>query len=148
MQRDLPDSYTAGDWVNVKLIAQPGTNVNAWAVEEQPPSGWQFGQASDDGTFDKTTGKKTGLSRRHRADASLHDLRADQFERIEIFTGSVRANGVSKTIFGDITITDVLRHHPAVTLAPRFHHRGRTNRLCRRVENENALAARDCHDPD
>lgn len=48
----MPDVYTAGNPVTVTLAAQPDAATLAWAVEEQPPSGWVVDSIGQGGVWD------------------------------------------------------------------------------------------------
>lgn len=116
VERDLPESYMPGVLVTVKLIAKPTSGVTAWAVEEQPPTGWVFGQASHDGVYDQSSGKiKFGPF----TDSVARTLTYTVFPPTastgsKTFTGIVSVNGVSMPTTGDTTIVDgSQRHHPA-----------------------------------
>jgi hypothetical protein len=115
IQRDLPDTYTPGVWVNVSINATPNTLVNAWAVEETPPTGWQLGQASHSGVFDNATGKiKWGPFTDHEARTLVYTIRPPTNSvGVKTFSGVASVNGSSKPITGDTMISDSPAHHPA-----------------------------------
>jgi hypothetical protein len=47
----MTNRYTASVPITVAIKVTPATNVLAWAVEEQPPSGWEVANVSDGGVF-------------------------------------------------------------------------------------------------
>lgn len=115
VERDLPGSYAPGAWLTVTLNAKPGAGVNAWAVEETPPAGWQFGEASQSGVFDQALGKiKWGPFTDTTARALTYTIRPPTNSTgSKSFTGVFSLNGAQKPITGDTTISDALAHHPA-----------------------------------
>ncbi len=54
---DLPASYTPGTALPVTLTATPPTGVLAYAVEDQPPTGWTVSSISAGGTWDAVNGQ-------------------------------------------------------------------------------------------
>jgi hypothetical protein len=113
--RDLPDTYSAGVFVSVRLTATPNAGANAWAIEEQPPAGWTLGQTGFDGRFDPATGKiKWGPFTDATARAIVYSIKPPtNSSGLKTFSGIVSVNGASKPITGDITIADALAFHPA-----------------------------------
>ncbi|HUS37413.1 MAG TPA: hypothetical protein VM680_18850 [Verrucomicrobiae bacterium] len=115
VERDLPESYTPGTSLTVRLKATPTEGVNAWAVEELPPTGWLVGSINFAGAFDRVSGKiKWGL---------FTDTQSRTLEYTIVppatavgpksFSGFVSVNGTSKPITGDTTISGGSRYHPA-----------------------------------
>jgi streptogramin lyase len=53
----LPPSYTAGVPLSVSIAVTPAVDVSAYAVEDQPPAGWQVAGVSEGGVWDAVNQK-------------------------------------------------------------------------------------------
>jgi hypothetical protein len=54
--RTLPDGFQAGEPVTVELAVVPAGSVNAYAVEETVPAGWEVTDTSDQGVYHAASG--------------------------------------------------------------------------------------------
>jgi PKD repeat protein len=101
------NTYTPGVSMTVSITVNPAPTVNAYAVEDMPPTGWTVSQISHDGAFDTATGKvKWGLF----ADATPRTLTytvtpSSSSTGAQTFTGAVSFDGTSQAIIGDRTIS-------------------------------------------
>ena len=50
---DMPLSVTPGTKFRVTITVTPSTNVAVYAVEDQPPAGWEVSEVGGDGHFDR-----------------------------------------------------------------------------------------------
>jgi hypothetical protein len=55
--RDLPDTYFAGDTVEVKLLVNPPVGTTAWLVTEHFPANWDVVSATDASATNDLTGE-------------------------------------------------------------------------------------------
>jgi len=113
--RDLPATYAPGVPVAVALRADPPRGTSAYAVEDQPPKGWEIGSITDEGVFDPATGKvKFGpfTDGRERA-LSYRATPPRGAAGPQEFAGTASANGKSHPIAGDKVITESEQQHPA-----------------------------------
>ncbi len=105
--RQLP--YRGGSTVG--LLARPAPSTTTYAVQDQPPAGWQVANISDGGMLDPVTGQvKFGPF----FDNAERDLRYDALPPVcgvyglcGVFTfiGDASADGLNRTISGDSLIT-------------------------------------------
>ena len=115
VRRDLPPAYFPGTVLDVVLLAEPPRGGAAWTVEEVPPTGWVVSEISNDGFFDRATGKvKFGpytdteerrLTYRVAAPASASG--------VQNFTGKASLDGRTLPVAGDAVLLPVGEHHPA-----------------------------------
>jgi hypothetical protein len=54
--RALASSFTPGQWLTVRCLVTPSSNVTVFAVQDQPPAGWTVTNINADGTFDAQNG--------------------------------------------------------------------------------------------
>jgi len=115
--RKLPPAYTPGTTFGVELRAEPPAGGRAYAVEDQPPAGWQVSSISNDGMFDAATGKvKFGPFTDTTARTLSYKVTppASATGRKE-FTGIGSVDGVNYRIGGDRIIEQSPTQHPADT---------------------------------
>lgn len=100
--RSITPAPDGGGAVNVKIVVEPGEQVNAYAVVEKLPREWRVTNITGDGRYDSTTGTiRWGLfldgnarTLEYRATAASDAVRASHFH------GEVSWNGYSTKIEG------------------------------------------------
>ena len=115
--RKLPPAYSPGAPFTVELRAEPPDGARAYAVEDQPPTGWTVSEISHEGRFDAVTGKvkfgpftdTTDRVLRYRVTPPAGATGVREFAGV----GSV--DGVNYRIGGDHRIGPGESHHPADT---------------------------------
>ncbi len=98
----------------IQLLAAPPAHVSVYAVEDQPPAGWQLMSISHGGTFDPLTGKvKFGpfFDAEFRGFSYLA-FPPEDAQGVFAFTGSASADGVNTPIAGE-QFRVVVGCHPA-----------------------------------
>jgi hypothetical protein len=101
----LPDYYNPGSSFIVSVAVVPQSDVIAYAIEDQLPTGWTASNISDSGVFDVKTNKvKWGLF----FDASPRNLTysahaPNDASGIYVFTGKASLDGNPMTIGARVT---------------------------------------------
>jgi hypothetical protein len=117
VHRELPGAYTPGVTFAVELRADPPEGTFAYAVEDRPPANWIVTDISDDGFFDKATGKvKFGpfIDADPRT-LTYHIRPPANTQGAYEFSGSSAVNGAVYPITGDTRIELATQYHPADT---------------------------------
>lgn len=115
VKRELPAGYLPGRTFTVHLFAAPPHGTSAYAVEDQPPTGWPVTTISHEGVFDAATGKVKfgpfldGNSRTLSYQVTPPSTASGRYE----FSGSSAANATSYPIAGDRIISGQSALHPA-----------------------------------
>ena len=112
--RELPAAGQSDRPCFVQLEAAPAADVNAYAVEDQPPAGWSVSDISHGGVFDPRTGKvKFGPFFDALARTLNYEVLPPSGARgVFSFTGQASADGVNSPINGDQQLV-VAGFHPA-----------------------------------
>ncbi|HUS37097.1 MAG TPA: Ig-like domain-containing protein, partial [Verrucomicrobiae bacterium] len=115
--RRLPPAYTPGTSFVVELRAEPPAGARAYAVEDQPPTGWAVSEISHEGRFDSATGKvKFGPFTDTTARTLTYRLTPPAGATgLKEFTGVGSIDGVNYRIGGDRLISPGATYHPADT---------------------------------
>jgi hypothetical protein len=115
VRRVLPAGYIPGESLTVLLLAAPPSGTSAYAVEDQPPAGWQVSSVSSDGVFDSVTGRvKFGLFTDHTARRFTYAVTPpSDATGPHRFSGSSAANGKVFPVAGDATVLPAGEAHPA-----------------------------------
>ena len=115
VERQLPSAYSPGTKFTVTLRATPPNNINVYAVEDSPPSGWIVGAASDGGLYDVANKKlKWGpfFDRNNRT--LTYEVTPTAGESgPKQFTGTSSIDGISFAIGGSSSIDSASLQHPA-----------------------------------
>jgi len=115
VHRNLPPAYVPGAAFTVELRVNPPSHGAAYAVEDQPPAGWEVSHISDQGVFDAVHGRiKFGpFTDRQSRTLTYHVLpprnARDRYE----FKGASSLDGKAYAIAGDSVIEPVGEIHPA-----------------------------------
>jgi uncharacterized delta-60 repeat protein len=97
--------FAPGD--NIRLLATPLASVSVYAVEDQPPAGWQVTGISHGGVFDTATGKvKFGPFFDHEPRTLSYQVHPPVWgmhcaRGVFCFTGQASADGINSRIAGD-----------------------------------------------
>ncbi len=113
--RELPDTYSPGKRFTVRIRVEPGANVQAWAVEEHPPTGWRVSEIREGGSFDNVSGTiRFGPFLDQLARTLAYDVAppTNSIERVKFF-GVASADGGLFEIHGDQSIASAPPKHPA-----------------------------------
>lgn len=115
--RKLPPAYTPGAPFLVELRAEPPAGAWAYAVEDQPPTGWTVSEISHEGRFDSATGKvKFGpFTDTTARTLSYRVTPPNGATGLKEFTGVGSIDGVNYRIGGDRLIRPGATYHPADT---------------------------------
>lgn len=115
VHRKLPETYSPGVALTVGLRATPPDGTQAYAVEDQPPAGWQVSQISDGGVFDAANQKvKFGPFTDAAGRALTYRLTPpEEANGRYVFAGSSSINGALYPIAGDNSLEVVQMFHPA-----------------------------------
>ena len=110
--RQLPSGYLPGVRFTVTLATAPPVGMNAYAVADNPPTGWTVGLISDAGSFDAVTGKvKFGPFFDSVARTLTYEITpAMNATGTNVFTGVVAVNVASTPICGATNIARLLNH--------------------------------------
>ncbi|MGZ8900296.1 MAG: Ig-like domain-containing protein, partial [Limisphaerales bacterium] len=115
VERDLPNSYSAGIPFLVTLRATPPAGTLAYAVEDFPPAGWVVTEISHEGSIDPRTRKvKFGPYTDAQPRSLTYRVRpnTNSMGRAE-FVGSSSRNGAIYPIRGDQFVEGKSLYHPA-----------------------------------
>lgn len=115
VRRQLPPGYLPGQRLPVHLVAHPPGNGLAWAVEDQPPAGWEVTEASEGGRYDPATGRvKFGPFFNHRPRTLTYLVRVPaEATGVQAFSGQASVNGRSYPVTGEELIQPGDTRHPA-----------------------------------
>ncbi|RME90482.1 MAG: hypothetical protein D6766_13195, partial [Verrucomicrobia bacterium] len=115
VRRELPPGYLPGQQLRVRLLARPPGHGLAWAVEDQPPAGWEVSDVTDGGRYDPATGRvKFGPFFGHGPRTLAYVVRAPaDATGPQEFSGEASVNGRSYPVSGDRVIEPGDTRHPA-----------------------------------
>lgn len=116
VERQLPPFYAPGVALTVTLEAAPAPTVRNYAVEDQPPEGWNVSDISHGGVVDGATGKvKFGPFYDHAPRLLSYVVTPPAGETgVRFFQGVISGDGANLPISGANQLTD-LGLHPADT---------------------------------
>lgn len=105
--RDLPDTYFAGDTVEVRLMVNPPAGTTTWQVTEHFPANWDLVSATDAHSISDLTGELVFGPFSGAEPRVLSYVVRSVFELTgEVnFTGTARANAVDSAIGGDVGVS-------------------------------------------
>lgn len=105
--RTLPATYTAGTDVPVSIVVSPDTATHAYAVQDEPPTGWTVSDISDGGGWDATNKMvKWGPFSDNSARTLTYNAKPPKNESgTKTFSGTASFDGVSAAIGGTQTIS-------------------------------------------
>jgi len=112
VERQLPEEYSAGLELEVRLVATPDARVRFYTVEDMPPSGWAVDEVDADGYFDAGNRRvrfgpfPDGLARvlHYRVTPPLTEVGVKQFN------GTSSANGAERLVGGHQVLSAVPLH--------------------------------------
>ncbi len=115
VKRNLPETYAPGVTLTVELRATPPEGTHAYAVEDEPPAGWQVGEISHNGVFDPVN-RKVKFGPYTDSENRLLTYRVTPPASASgryTFAGSSSVNGALYPICGDETLEPMQQYHPA-----------------------------------
>lgn len=94
------DTYTPGQPLQVTICVEPDPTIFNYAVEDQPPAGWEITNVNEDGSFDSTNHKvKWGLIELDTPKTFQYQATPPEGEiGIKTFRGIYSADGGQETI--------------------------------------------------
>ncbi len=124
LSRQLPSTYAAGVPFTVRIVAEPGSGVSAYVVEDLPPFAlptpgvpgsdeplWQIVNISDGGVFDPATATVKFGPFFDRSPRTLHyDVLPNRVVEVAEFSGKGSADGSGYPIAGDRILRGQPRH--------------------------------------
>jgi hypothetical protein len=113
--RHLPEGYSPGTALEVKIAVTVADSVSAYAVEDRPPTGWVVSRVSHGGEYDSVSGKvKFGVFADHELRVLTYVVTPPQTAKdVATFSGQISGDGISQAITGESSISTAPLHHPA-----------------------------------
>lgn len=104
--RNLSNCYAPSVGVSVSIVITPSVEIQVYAVEDAPPSGWAVGSINENGQWDNVNKKvKWGLYFDHNARTLTYQVTPPVGETgTKTFSGTASFDGTNATIGGGLTI--------------------------------------------